>query len=544
MRGWAGLIGLVVMVLLVAHLASPSVSAHAVLLESVPADGELLAGPPAEVALRFNESVEVTPDGIRVLDPEGERVDLEDARHGDTREWVRVSLSDTAEDGTYLASWEVLSADGHVIRGSLVFHIGERSSGGPPDAIATPSAPPWVDTAAAVVRWIAYAAALLAAGIVAFLLLVHDRNAAERSGLFRAVAACALVALVAAPLSIFTESLVFTLGDIGDALDPDRLRVVVESGHGTAALLLAIAAVWLFVAATVRNLRSAVVMVPGAALVAAGFAWRGHSAAADPAWLGLAANILHTVAAAVWFGGLVSLGAVVWRRYRRDEPGTIPLVRRFSGVALVAFLLVVIGGVILSIQILTTPGDLVETGYGQLLIAKLVLVAIVVALAAYHRFRIARNRAAGPGNIARYTLAGEVLAMAGVLALTAVLVGQDPNPSSTAVEPAGPYSDEGFVGDFHFVFSVDPARPGENTITVEFHAIGDADPASLQRVRLEISEEELEIGPIVRDLEATAPGVYRHTGAELNLTGDWRITLAVRLSDFEEQRIAFDVPIQ
>jgi copper transport protein len=54
--------------------ASPA-AAHAALLASTPQDGVVLDAAPAEVSLQFNQPVGIGLGAVRVIGPDGERVD-------------------------------------------------------------------------------------------------------------------------------------------------------------------------------------------------------------------------------------------------------------------------------------------------------------------------------------------------------------------------------------------------------------------------------------------------------------------------------------
>lgn len=103
----------------------------------------------------------------------------------------------------------------------------------------------------------------------------------------------------------------------------------------------------------------------------------------------LAIRSLHLIGAAVWAGGLVFLGiaAVVARR-------TIPpaeriaffriLGRRFAIVAAVAAAAIAASGIDMATDRLASWSALLDTGYGRILFAKIVLFALAVAEAAVH----------------------------------------------------------------------------------------------------------------------------------------------------------------
>jgi copper transport protein len=107
--------------------------AHAKLLDSDPASGDVMANAPEQVRLRFDEPVhfedtggaELGPlDAIQVYDERGTRVDKGNTRaSSDDPKVLVVDLKKKLPDGVYGVDWEVTSKDGHIIDGALGFIV-------------------------------------------------------------------------------------------------------------------------------------------------------------------------------------------------------------------------------------------------------------------------------------------------------------------------------------------------------------------------------------------------------------------------------------
>jgi methionine-rich copper-binding protein CopC len=131
---WSISLGLFLVASLTLTAANP-LWAHAKLVESIPAGGDVLAKPPEQVSLRFDEPVhfeETEGAGVDLLDPikvyneEGERVDEGNTRASSDDPKVLLVDLKKLPDGVYGVDWDVTSKDGHVIDGSLGFTV-ERS---------------------------------------------------------------------------------------------------------------------------------------------------------------------------------------------------------------------------------------------------------------------------------------------------------------------------------------------------------------------------------------------------------------------------------
>jgi putative copper resistance protein D len=122
-------------------------------------------------------------------------------------------------------------------------------------------------------------------------------------------------------------------------------------------------------------------------------AWAGHGAMDDGGrrYLHLASDIAHLLAAGAWVGALVAFVMLS----RSSSPATATLLSRTSnGFAQIGTIVVVtltVTGVLNYWMIIgpTLPDELSLTSYGGLLVAKLVLFAAMLALAAANRFRLA-----------------------------------------------------------------------------------------------------------------------------------------------------------
>jgi copper transport protein len=159
----------------VALLTPAGASAHAQLLETSPVSGSTLPAQPAEVVFKFNQAVGGTLGAVRVYNAQGEEVDDLDVSHPAGQEhWMGVGLKPHLPDGTYTATYRVISADTHIVYGGLVFNIGHAAA--PPKftvagLIARNRSGRATAVAFGVVRGLDYLSIALLLGGLAFLLV-------------------------------------------------------------------------------------------------------------------------------------------------------------------------------------------------------------------------------------------------------------------------------------------------------------------------------------------------------------------------------------
>ena len=102
-----------------------------------------------------------------------------------------------------------------------------------------------------------------------------------------------------------------------------------------------------------------------------------------------AIRALHLIGAAVWAGGMVMLALAVGAARRTvAEPERIALFRalgrRFLVAGGIAMLVLIATGTDMAADRLAAWSDLTDTDYGERLLAKLVVVAVVIGLTLFH----------------------------------------------------------------------------------------------------------------------------------------------------------------
>ena len=112
--------GVVAAGILLLALAS-SARAHSLLLESAPAADALLAAPPPEISLRFNNRIEKKLSTIRLLDERGGVRPLAMLADGPADRLTATVPS--LAPGAWRVEWRVLSTDGHVVSGRFSFRV-------------------------------------------------------------------------------------------------------------------------------------------------------------------------------------------------------------------------------------------------------------------------------------------------------------------------------------------------------------------------------------------------------------------------------------
>jgi copper transport protein len=183
----------------------------------------------------------------------------------------------------------------------------------------------------------------------------------------------------------------------------------------------------LVVALRVRR-ASRLTLVTSAALIVGSFLLMGHVRTHGPKAAVLAAMFAHVGAASAWFGGLLGLGFGL-RQTRTDSRASGWLLATFARTMSVVLVLLLAAGAGLAVLYLPSPGALVHTAYGQVLLLKLAVVASTLVLSAANHHRLVPEAEAGNATavrVLRVNIAAEQVLLVTVLVITEILMRQNP----------------------------------------------------------------------------------------------------------------------
>src|SRR6266511_150269 len=107
---------------------APAAGAHAVLQDTSPARGTTLTKQPDLIVFRFSEPVEGSFGAVRVFDSAGKQVQSGDVVRPQGQKSVGVHLRPGLREGSYTATFRVISADSHPVSGGFVFSVGRPSA--------------------------------------------------------------------------------------------------------------------------------------------------------------------------------------------------------------------------------------------------------------------------------------------------------------------------------------------------------------------------------------------------------------------------------
>lgn len=460
-----------------AGIAAPidRASAHAVVEQITPPDGQRLDASPPRVTIRFSEPVQLfRPDDLTVVNATGTpassgagRVLAADAAIAE------VPLAPRLAPGTYTVRWRVVSPDGHIIPGASVFAVGDVAItppylGGPGGGSGPTETSAWAVTA----RWIELVGIGGLLALITFRLLIWrwawrpapsmpagERDASlawSRDSWWIAFGALALVALLGEAAVLVVK----TAGSLGTSVwgalgDPAGIvRVLADTRFGdllqvrTLALFVLFAlGVWRFLAEYRTDAPPSpeeadggtwpmLVMLATSLLAIGTISAQGHASTTSMPAIQVPVDALHAAMASAWIGCLAIVAVHLLRLPRVAGAGGRMAaglaLARFSSLAIIAVALLVASGVVRAFGQMTSPADLWTTSYGWTILVKIGLLAIATVLALRSRRVVNAMRRSGRApNTATLALVRrnawvEVGITLLVVAFSALLVGQVP----------------------------------------------------------------------------------------------------------------------
>lgn len=505
---WAAQVVLVAAPLLV--FAPSTAYAHAGFLGSDPVDGSVLAVAPQQVEFHFSEGVLDSASRVTLtVIGSGATTDL-DLTSGDEGRSLIADLPELGR-GSYLLTFVAIDpADLHRTVGGVAFGVGLAP---PPvgDSIELGSS-----IVATGVRALADAGIVVSVGAGVLVLLFVRRRLDVPVTASRCVVVTAAIAGAAWLVSLVLE---LSATGIGVTRWPSLLLASSPGRRAVVGVELVLGMWW--VARWMATLRAGARQVAAVLQLAIGFGFvvvasiGGHSGVGGSAPIGTLVRVLHLASIACWLGLVV----VSWWTIRRTAlPAAVW--RDVSMWATVGLAVTGGSGLILTSRVVSTVTALLSTGYGRVVVAKVVLLCVgaVIGLGA--------ARAVRSGHAPR-RLAGEMcLAVAAVVA-AAWLTGASP-ALGARFEPAVPASPQlatGDTDDLTVSLRVVPARPGPNLVRVSVLDTRKPSPGVVEGVELVIRRGDGEV-VASRPGELTA-GSVEWADVEIAGPGDYSVAVVV-----------------
>jgi putative copper resistance protein D len=274
-----------------------------------------------------------------------------------------------------------------------------------------------IDRPLVVIRAIHFAATATTAGTLVFRAVVAEpalrstpaATTVIRSQILRTTWVGLAIAAASGLIWLQLQAVSMSGLPLGEAMTWDVLSTVLnETQFGLVSKIRFVLAIILAICLAYDRLAPARWLALGSALgFTAAIAWAGHagSTLGEMGNLHLTADALHLLAAAAWTGGLVSLVLLLSAARRNQGFAWASLARdaaqRFSTLGIISVGTLLVTGIVSAWILVGSFHALLITEYGQLLMLKIVVFAIMLVFAAVNRFWLTPRLAFTPENEAQ-----------------------------------------------------------------------------------------------------------------------------------------------
>ena len=390
-----------IILLVLSFISVPFAAAHPFTEETIP---NLESNAPvgtSEIIVYFSEPVDINFSEIKVFDNNGNQIDNKDTNYHEGELSLIVTTS-PLDDGVYTASVKVLSkVDGHLVPSAFLFGVG--------DTIIQDTNPPKVDSeiiflpeAGARFPGIlgqtivlgAVIASLIIWGTQNKLLIKEELDKVEifHHGKFMSITGIGLI------LVFISDVLMIVVQTI--RLEASPLDVI-ETYFGTiwlARMIITIVLLGIWFGMDRKKTLSkknqipmliiSLVLISTSSLI-------GHGAASEQMGA-LALDYIHNLVAAVWIGGIIYFVFTLLPTFSQlkdanREKMSLVMIPRFSIAFIISIGIVIITGPTLMWFLETDVGLITESVFGQLIILKIVIAAIMVGLGGFFQLKVQKN---------------------------------------------------------------------------------------------------------------------------------------------------------
>lgn len=473
-------------------------SAHALLEKATPAPDSHLQSSPSEIVLLFNERVEDELFSIKVFNNKGEMISKSKTELSLDQKQLKHPIA-SLENGSYTVSYSVLSADGHPIKGSYIFSIGEASG-----EIVEPVQN--VKNKLSIMKVLYYIALLLVTGWMLWGKI--SKTSLENSKSYRKIALYLQFFFLV--INIIWGYVQFVeLVDSWEEFNSLLTGTAIGVSWGISMLLSILGFVIL--------LRIQMLDRVWALALLAAKSINGHAMGFDPPILTVLIDLVHLIAAALWAGGLFYI-VILWRK-QHGQVGQF--MATFSKVALLSMIVLTITGMVLTLTYLPDLNYLFYTQWGSWLIAKMVLVILVIFLGSVIRLNLKKKNV---GTLIRVDFALMIL----ITVIVGLFTNLSPLPEN---KPLVWKMQEDYI---EFSTTIAPKSPGENMFMVE--ASSEEEEIGIKRIELFLKNKD---NPEVAPIQVAFPAYeqakmvhYMANGPYLPFAGNW--TVEIRILDSED----------
>ena len=556
--------GLLILLLVFSSISIPLVSAHPFTEETIPSLASNAPTGTSEVIVFFSEPVDINFSEVKVLDNNGNQIDNKDTNYYED-ELSLIVTTPPLEDGVYTVTTKVLSkVDGHLVPNAFLFAVGNIVID--PALLELENTSELVFLPEAGARFPGIVGQTIVLGVVIASLIIWGtqnkqsiREELEKienihHGKFMSITGIGLgLIFISDILMIVVQTIRLETSPL-DAIQTDfgniwAIRMVIT---------IILLGIWFGLdRKKILSKKNQIPLLIASLALIATSSLIGHGAASGetPA---LILDYIHNLVAAVWIGGIfyfvfTLLPTFSQLKESNREKMSLVLIPRFSIAFIIAIGIVIITGPTLMWFLESDVGLITESVYGQLILIKIAIAAIMVVLGGFFQFRLQRNaeKNFSSGKISVHKKLKRTLkidAVLGIILLGIVaLLTNGTLPAGEiqqvdAQEIVYGFKTIEFTENVKFDIDITPFSSGTNTILIKTSDFEGNPLNDSNQVKVKISNPSKNISPIEIPMEIIKQSENRPVEFQGEVTfgfsGEWLVEVeAQRTENANESKI-------
>lgn len=388
--------------LIISSISIPFASAHPFTEETIPSLTSNAPTGVTEIIVFFSEPVDIDFSEIKVFDTNGNQIDNKDTSYYE-EELSLIVTTPPLEDGVYTASTKVLSkVDGHLVPDAFLFVVGDVVIDPSMLEFERPSELVFLPEAGA--RFLGLVGQTIVLGAVIASLIIWgtqnkqlireelDKIESFHHGKFMSVTGIGLILVfISDILMIAIQTIRLETSPI-NAIQTDFGMIWLARMIITIILL----GIWFGMdRKKILSKKNQIPMLVVSLVLIATTSMIGHGAASGEIEA-LVLDYAHNLVAAVWIGGIfyfvfTLLPTFSQLKETNREKMSLVLIPRFSIAFIISVGVVIITGPTLMWFLESDVGLITESVYGQLIIIKITIAAIMIGLGGFFQFKVQKN---------------------------------------------------------------------------------------------------------------------------------------------------------
>ena len=553
--------------LVLSFVSIPFAAAHPFTEETIPSLGLNAPVGTSEVIVYFSEPVDINFSEIKVFDSSGDQIDNKDTSYYEGESSLIVTTT-PLDDGVYTASVKVLSkVDGHLVPSAFLFGVG--------DVIIQDINPPLVESeivflpeAGARFPGILGQTIVLGAVIASLImwgtqnkqLIKEELEKVEifHHGKFMSITGIGLM------LVFISDILMIVVQTVRLETSPIE---VIGTYFGTvwlARMIITIILLGVWFGMDKKKILSkknqipmlivSLVLISTSSLI-------GHGAASEQIGA-LALDYIHNLVSAVWIGGIIYFVFTLLPTFSQLKENTcekmsLLAIPRFSIAFIISIGIVIISGPTLMWFLESDVGLITESVFGQLIILKIAIAAIIVVFGGFLQFNIQKKaeKNFSSGKIAVHKKLKKSLkieAVLGIILLVVVaLITNGTLPAGEiqkvdAQEIIYGFKTIEFSENAKFDIDISPFSSGANTILVKVSDFEGNQLYDSDQIHVKISNPSKNISPIKVPIEVKNISDSIEFQGELTFgfSGEWLVEIESQRTENANESILLNLLVK